>query len=80
MNFDKVFDSRPKWLRIVLLIIPFVGWVMELLYRISVLIRKPDVINIVGLILFAILGLFWVGLVLDVIFLILKNRLFFVEK
>lgn len=80
MNFDKVFDSWPKWLRIVLLIIPFVGWVMELLYRISVLIRKPDVINIVGLILFAILGLFWVGLVLDVIFLILKNRLFFVEK
>lgn len=37
---DKWFHKLPKWLRVVLLFIPFVNWVFEMLVRWSLFIRK----------------------------------------
>lgn len=79
MNFDKWFEGQEKIIQVILLIIPFVGWVVEILYRLSKILRKPSVINIAGGVIFAVIGLAWVGLVLDVIFLFLNNRLCLVE-
>ena len=46
MTFDKWFEEQALWLKIVLLIIPFVGWVVEILIRVSAVIRKASVLNI----------------------------------
>ena len=51
MTFDKWFNEQPLWLKIVLLVIPFVGWVVEILIRVSAVIRKASVLNIVGLVI-----------------------------
>lgn len=80
MNFIATFKGWPRWLQIVLLIIPFVGFVVEILYRVSALIKKPTLINILGLIIMGILGLGWIGLLLDVCSLIFRDKLFFVEE
>ena len=79
MNFDRWFEGQDRLIQIILLIIPFVGWVVEVLYRVSKVIRKPSVINIVGLVIFGVIGIAWVGLVLDVVFLFLNNKLCLVE-
>lgn len=80
MDFIKVFKGWPKWLQIVSIIIPFVGLVVEILYRVSAIIKKPTVINIVGLVVMCVIGLCWVGLLLDVLSLIFRGKLFFVEE
>ena len=51
MTFDKWFEEQALWLKIVLLIIPFVGWVVEILIRVSAVIRKSSTLNIVGLVI-----------------------------
>lgn len=79
MHVDKWFDEQTKLLKIILIIIPIVGWVVEVLVRISAIIRKPSGINIAGAIFYAVLGGFWVLCVIDVICLILNDRLLLTE-
>lgn len=57
MDFKKWFDSQDKLIRIILLVIPFVGWIVEILLRVSCLLKKQTPINIIGLVLFAVTGL-----------------------
>lgn len=73
MTFDKWFDEQALWLRAVLLIIPFVGWVMEILIRVSALIRKSSTLNIVGLVLGAVVPFF--GIVDAIVLLITGKQL-----
>lgn len=77
MTFDKWFKEQPLWLKVVLLIIPFVGWVVEILIRVSAVIRKASVINIVGLVIGCIGGLIWA--IVDLIFVLLTGDLFLFE-
>lgn len=77
MTFDKWFNEQPLWLKIVLLVIPFVGWVVEILIRVSAVIRKASVLNIVGLVIGCIGGLIWA--IVDLIFVILTGGLFLYE-
>ena len=39
MTFDKWFYQQSKLVQVILLLIPFVGWVAELLIRLSVYLR-----------------------------------------
>lgn len=73
------FDEQTLLVRIILIIIPFVGWIIELFVRISALVRRQSGINIAGLIVFAILGGFWVLCLFDVISLLLNDRLILIE-
>ncbi|MBR4378524.1 MAG: hypothetical protein IKP50_06580 [Bacilli bacterium] len=77
MTFDKWFEEQALWLKIVLLIIPFVGWVMEILIRVSAVIRKSSTLNIVGLVIGVIGNWFWS--VIDLIYMIIKGQLLLVE-
>ena len=77
MTFDKWFNEQPLWLKIVLLVIPFVGWVVEILIRVSAVIRKASVLNIVGLVIGCIGGLIWA--IVDLICVILTGGLFLYE-
>lgn len=79
MNFDKWFNSQSTLVKVILLIIPFVGWVVELLVRACVLARKKDTMSIIALIVFVVFGGFWVLCVADLIYLVLKGHLFLAD-
>ena len=77
MTFDKWFEEQALWLKIVLLVIPFVGWVMEILIRVSAVIRKSSVLNIVGLVIGVFGNIIWA--IVDLVYMILKGQLLLVE-
>ena len=79
MHVDEWFEEQTLLVQIILLLIPFIGWIVELLVRLSALIKKPSKVNIAGMIVFALLGGFWVLCVFDVIFLFLTERLLLIE-
>lgn len=76
MNFDKWFYNQSKLVQVILLLIPFVGWIAELLIRLSVLLRDKSVINIVVFVVFLVVGWGWVLAVADLIYLLIKGHLF----
>jgi len=75
MSFDKWFNSQSTLLKVILLILPFVGWIVELLVRLSVMLTKKDVVSIVVFVLFLVVGWAWILCVIDLIYLILKGHL-----
>jgi len=77
MSFDKWFDEQELLIKVILLIIPVVGWVLEILVRLSVAMRKSTSVNLVGLVLGAIGNYVWQ--VVDVIYLIVKGELLLIE-
>ena len=80
MHVDEWFDYQEKLVRAVLLFIPVVGWVIEILVRISALIKKKCSMNIVGLVVFILLGWAWIPTILDTLFLVIFDRLMFLVK
>ena len=77
MKFDKWFEEQSLLIKVILLVIPFVGWVMEILIRISAFLRKNSTINLVGLIIGVIGGLIWA--IVDLVVLLVKGHLFLYE-
>lgn len=75
MAFDKWFNCQDRLLKVILLIIPFVGWVVELLVRLSVMLRKKDVVSIVVFVLFLVIGWGWFLCLIDLVYLVLKGHL-----
>lgn len=56
MEFDKWFNKQNRIIQLILLIIPFVGWLMEILVRLSVLLTKKDAMSIIMFIIFLFFG------------------------
>ena len=79
MNFDKWFYDQEKMIQFIFLLIPIVGWVVEILVRISALIKNKATTNIVGLIAFFLVGWAWLPVVVDSIYLLITDKLMFVE-
>ena len=52
MNVDKWFEEQSLVVKIILIVLPFVGWVMEILIRISAYARKQNSLDLVLLIIF----------------------------
>ena len=77
MTFDKWFHEQSRLIKIILLVLPFVGWVVEVLVRISAVIRKSSTVNIVGLVIAAIGN--WIFSVIDLIVMIVTGHLFLYE-
>ena len=75
MSFDKWFDGQEKIVQALLLIIPFVGWVVECLVRLSVALNKKDAVSIIVFVLFLVVGWGWLLCLIDLIYLILNGRL-----
>lgn len=75
MSFDKWFNSQERIVQVLLLIIPFVGWLVELLVRLSVALNKKDAVSIVVFVLFLFVGWSWILCVIDLIYLIVKGHL-----
>lgn len=67
------FNKQSRLVQIVLLLIPFVNWVVEIIVRVTAVLEKPTTENILG----AILSLF--GVILgwvDLVWVLLFNHLF----
>ncbi len=75
MSFDKWFYGQEKIVQVLLLIIPFVGWVVECLVRLSVALNKKDAVSIIVFVLFLVVGWGWLLCIIDLIYLILNGRL-----
>ena len=75
MAFDKWFNKQDRLIQILLLLIPFVGWVVECLVRLSVALNKKDAVSIVVFVLFLVVGWSWILCLIDLIYLALNGRL-----
>lgn len=76
MNFDTWFHKQSKIIQIVLLIIPFVGWIVDLLVRWSAFIKNQSVTNLIMALLITLFGEFWILTILDAVMIALSNKLF----
>ena len=79
MTFDKWFNSQSTLIKAILLLIPFVGWVVECLVRLSVMLRTKEPIHIVVFVVFVVIGWGWILGVADFIYCLLKGHLFLAE-
>jgi hypothetical protein len=79
MQFDKWFNQQSTLLKVILLLIPFVGWVVEVLVRLSVMLRTKSALHIVVFVLFLVVGWGWILSVADLIYMIIKGHLFLAE-
>lgn len=75
MEFDKWFNKQSRLVQVILLIIPFLGWVVELLVRLSVALHKKDAVSVIVLLLFIFLGWGWILNLIDLIYLIFNGHL-----
>lgn len=75
MTFDKWFNSQSRIVQILLLLIPFVGWIVECLVRLSIMLRTKSVVHIVVFILFLVVGWGWLLCLIDLIYLALTGHL-----
>lgn len=51
MTFDKWFNQQDRLVQIILLLIPGLNWIMEILIRLSVFLRKKDIVSLLLFIL-----------------------------
>ncbi len=78
MTFDKWFNEQSTLLKVILLI-PVVGWIVEVLVRLSVMLRTKSPVHIVVFLLFLLVGWGWFLGVIDLIYLCLKGHLILAE-
>lgn len=72
MSFDKWFNKQSRLIQIILLLIPVVNWVVEILVRLSSVLREAKLTSILGLVFGIIIPVFgW----LDLIWVLLFKRL-----
>ena len=79
MKFDKWFYKQSTLVRVLLLLIPFVGWIVELLVRLSVMLRTKQPVHIVVFVLFVAIGWGWFLNLIDLIVMIVTGKLLFTE-
>ncbi len=77
MAFDSWFNSQNRLVQVILLVIPFVGWVVECLVRLSIMLRTQSVLHIVVFLLFLFVGWGWFLCIIDLIYLVLTGHLIF---
>lgn len=60
------FNKQSKLVKVLLLIFPFINWIVEIILRVDALLKKSSGINVVGLILSVFFGVImgWIDCVL----------------
>lgn len=74
------FDKQSKIVKFILLIIPFVGWICELIVRWSEFLKKSDATNLVIALVYTFLGAFWFLGLIDAILVLLDKPMLFRAK
>ena len=78
MHFDEWFNEQERLVKIIFLFIPIVGWLIEILVRVSALIKSQSTTNILGLIIFVIGG--YIFQFFDLIYLAISDKMLLVEE
>ncbi len=71
------FDKQSNIVKFILLILPFVGWVIELIIRWSQVLKDASVLNIVVALVYTFLGWAWFLGLIDAILVLLGNKMLF---
>jgi len=71
----KWFYKQSKLIQVILLILPLVGWIVELLVRWSSFISRKSAWNLLWAIIFTFFGWTWILAVIDLIYLLLVGHL-----
>ncbi len=79
MTFDKWFNKQSTLVKVLLLVIPFVSWVVELLVRLSVALRTGNIVHIIMFVLFVVVGWGVIPAILDLVYLMVTGHLFLAE-
>ena len=69
----KKFNEFDKLIRFLLLIIPFVGWITEIVIRWSVFLEKKSLVSLVMALLHTFVGWAWVLGVIDAVLVLLDK-------
>ena len=77
MEFDKWFYKQSTVIQAVLLLVPFVNWVVEILIRLSIMLRTKSPLDIVIFVVLILLGAFWIIGVIDFIVFLVTGKLLF---
>ncbi|MBQ1879610.1 MAG: hypothetical protein VZR76_00935 [Candidatus Enteromonas sp.] len=65
----KWFNSQSRLVQLILLLIPVVNWIVEIFVRVTAVLEKPNLGNILGLIFGIIIPIFgWIDLVWVLLF------------
>ena len=72
----KKFFQLPRLVQIILLILPIVGWIVELVIRWSAVLEKFTLLNLVAVLVYTFLGWGIVLQIVDIIWIILFKHLF----
>ena len=72
----KKFFKLPRLVQIILLIIPIVGWIVELIIRWSAVLEKFTLLNLVAALIYTFLGWGIVLQIIDIIWIVLFKHLF----
>lgn len=75
MQFDKWFNQQSTLVKVLLLVLPVVGWIVEIAIRLSVMLRTKSIVHIVVFLFFVIVGWSWLFCVIDLIYLCVKGHL-----
>ena len=75
----KKFFELPRLAQIILLIIPFVGWIVELIIRWSAVLEKHTPLNLVAALLYTFFGWGIFLQIIDIIWIVLYKHLFLTE-
>lgn len=78
MYFDEWFNEQERLVKIIFLFIPIIGWLIEILVRVSSLIKSQSTTNILGLIIFVIGG--YIFQFFDLIYLAITDKMLLVEE
>lgn len=78
MHFDEWFNEQERLVKIIFLFIPIVGWLIEILVRVSTLVKSQSTTNILGLIIFVIGG--YIFQFFDLIYLAITDKMLLVEE
>lgn len=72
----KKFFQLPRLVQIILLILPVVGWIVELVIRWSAVFERKTLLNLVAALLYTFLGWGIVLQIVDIIWILLFKHLF----
>ena len=72
----KKFFKLPRLVQIILLIIPIVGWIVELIIRWSAVLEKFTLLNLVAALIYTFLGWGIILQIIDIIWIVLFKHLF----
>ncbi len=75
MTFDKWFNKQSTLIKVVLLLLPVIGWVCEVLIRLSVLQRTKSTLHLVVFLFFLFIGWSWLFCVIDLVYLCINGHL-----